>query len=208
MRTPTLAIAFLAVLLTACGGDTSDTGSSSSSATVIDLESSAAGFLNGLSSIDGTWNLYRDGALGISLKLPKTAAGIDGMAPVSASVDADGHLIIGTQGQPNPSWNITVKDVSAGQLDAFLKATFGQGCRAGARVPTRDPNTIKIELKGDDKPIGQSQCQGLMGNPVIFVSPAGKLAYWSLTQGAQFVSDAQGTKTYDVEMLESFRFLQ
>ncbi len=106
-------------------------------------------------------------------------------------------------------WEIVVWDVAAeDDLEALVDAVYGECFRVGEKTPGEGNEFIRVQVQGDGKPIEESTCL-LNGGYVFFYAPdLGKAATWLTGQSYHFPADAEYSKAYDSQMVESFQFIE
>jgi len=105
-------------------------------------------------------------------------------------------------------WAIVTSDVHDDEeLDAFIKARYGQGCSLGEKVPSKQEGVYDVAILGDGKALDQTLCPLNYGTVVKYYPEANKVVAWDTGQAYTFAADAGNTVTYDQEMIDSFRFL-
>jgi hypothetical protein len=106
------------------------------------------------------------------------------------------------------AWDIRVSTISSlGDLKAFVDEVFGECFSLGDMTTIADREILQVRVRGDEKPVEESQCL-LHGMYVLFYSPQyGRAAAWLTGQSVHFLSSPT-YDGYDQEMLDSFHFLQ
>lgn len=107
---------------------------------------------------------------------------------------------------------ITVKSVyNDKEIDEFIKSQMkkidGNYCGMN-KNPAKQNGVYDIEIKGDDKGLGESSCGINAAYMLKYYPTKNKIAYWLLGQEAHFFKDFQNLDSYDEEMADSFEFLE
>jgi hypothetical protein len=105
-------------------------------------------------------------------------------------------------------WEIVTREVhDDGELDAFIKSRYGTGCSLGEKLASGQDGAYDVRIQGDGKDLSETLCP-LNYATVIKYYPAGdKVVAWNLGQGPTFAADEAYSVVYDLQMVDSFRFL-
>lgn len=105
-----------------------------------------------------------------------------------------------------PGWDIIIKTINNDQeLDAFLKQEYGKGCSLDKKVDSAQSGVFDIEIKGDGKDLGETECPINYKTVVKYYPAKKKLAKWDIGQAYNF-SSPTSDENYDDEMTKSFLF--
>jgi hypothetical protein len=106
------------------------------------------------------------------------------------------------------AWKIVAGEVhDDAELEAFLKSQYGSGCSLGEKVASSQDGVYDIRIQGDGKDLGETQCP-LNRVLVVKYYPAGnRVVTWDRGQAPEFAADANYSRIYDQEMVNSFQFL-
>ncbi|MDB4979188.1 MAG: hypothetical protein JWM56_1374 [Candidatus Peribacteria bacterium] len=110
----------------------------------------------------------------------------------------------------NPvSWVIhraTVKNDA--DLDILFKKEFGVTCSVGEKSSLEQQGIYRIQLNGDGKSRGETQCDPGDRLQLIYVPEKQELFYWIMGNGITFEEGTNSdSKTYDKDMRNSFHVL-
>lgn len=105
------------------------------------------------------------------------------------------------------SWYIVIFDVkNEADLDSIIKDKMGSGCSYKSKIATSFENNYRVEINGDGKDLGSTNCPVNYANYIIYSPLVKKVAFWSLGQecniGLGFMSD----NCFDWEISNSFHF--
>lgn len=106
-----------------------------------------------------------------------------------------------------PVWMLSVTPIEdRAKLDAWVRLHYGPGCRVGELAPTRQEGVFDVLLEGDGKPLDQTECPLNYVYELLYQPSERRALSWELGQGPQFMADADGMLTYDMQMRDSVRF--
>lgn len=113
-------------------------------------------------------------------------------------------------GQPAPlfvpvNWHIIVAKVNNdNELDQFIKTSWGNGCKLGAK--TLQPNGVyNVKINGDGLDLSETKCPMNFALAFKYSPEFKKAATWGIGQDVTFYS-AENGDIYDEEMVNSFVF--
>ncbi len=105
-------------------------------------------------------------------------------------------------------WAILVEEVQGDEeLEAFLRARYGEGCSLGDKVDASQAGVFDIQIQGDGKDLAETACPINFGTVVKYYPEGGKVVAWNTGQAYTFAADANNQVTHDQEMIDSFLFL-
>jgi hypothetical protein len=110
-------------------------------------------------------------------------------------------------GNATYAWDIRVSAISSlGDLETLVDEVFGACFSLGDMTPLVDREMLRVRVRGDEKPVEESQCL-LNETYVFYYSPRhDRAAAWRTGQSIHFLS-SPAYDGYDQEMLDSFRFI-
>lgn len=91
------------------------------------------------------------------------------------------------------------------QIEQFIKFKFGSGCKLGAKKPSKISGIYDVEILGDGKDLGTTQC------PINFViktkynQPKGEIIIFNLGQDCNLIKNAK-YECSDSEVVDSLKF--
>ena len=107
-----------------------------------------------------------------------------------------------------PNWHIITANVSNDtDLENFIKANYGTGCKLGTKTLS-DNGTYDVRVEGDGLDLGETKC------PINFIlaikySPEfKKAATWAIGQSIVFAADKDFNNAYDSDIVSSFKFFK
>ncbi len=114
----------------------------------------------------------------------------------------------GSHGYPTP-WHIVIFDVKdMVELDKIIKTKLGSGCSYKNQIPMEFKGNYRVEINGDGKDLGETQCPVNYANYIIYSPDWGKVAFWSTGQECQIGLGFMAENCFDQEISESFHFFQ
>lgn len=111
----------------------------------------------------------------------------------------------------NPSyplpWHIVIFDVkNEADLDSLIKNKLGSGCSYKSKIATIFENNYRIEINGDGKDLGSTDCPVNYANYIIYNPLAEKIAFWSLGQECNIGLGFIYNNCFDLKIADSFHF--
>jgi hypothetical protein len=104
------------------------------------------------------------------------------------------------------NWHIiTQKVVDDTELEEFIKESYGTGCKLGTKTLTT-PGVYDVKVMGDGLDLDATKCPINFVLAVKYSPEFKKVATWGVGQGIVF-SSSDFKVTYDMEMVNSFKFL-
>jgi hypothetical protein len=116
------------------------------------------------------------------------------------------HQLVGEPPNATYSWDMRVSSISSVEdLELLIDQVFGECFSLGDMTPMEGSDMLVVKVRGDGKPVEESECL-LREMYAFFYSPRhGKAAAWRTGQSFHFPSSTH--EGYDPAMYESFTFL-
>lgn len=104
------------------------------------------------------------------------------------------------------NWHIVVAKVeNDSELEQFIKASWGTGCKLGAKTKTAN-GTYDVRVTGDGLDLEATKCPINFALAFKYSPEFKKAATWAMGQDITF-SFAEYKQTYDEEIVNSFKFI-
>ncbi len=109
---------------------------------------------------------------------------------------------------PTP-WNITIFEAEdENDLDRVIKEKLGSGCSYKTKINTNFSENYRVEINGDGKDLGSTNCPVNYANYIIYSPVNKKVAFWSLGQECNIGLGFIYPNCFDLQISESFHFFE
>lgn len=109
---------------------------------------------------------------------------------------------------PTP-WNITIFEAEdENDLDRVIKEKLGSGCSYKTKINTNFSKNYRVEINGDGKDLGSTNCPVNYANYIIYSPENKKVAFWSLGQECNIGLGFIYPNCFDLQISESFHFFE
>ena len=106
------------------------------------------------------------------------------------------------------SWRFVIESAANdSELESFLQDRYGSGCSLGDQEPTSQAGVFDVKILGDGKDLGETACPLNYATEVRYYPAKNKVIAWDLGQAFTFAVDADYMDAYDLQMVDSFRFV-
>ncbi|HPN81574.1 MAG TPA: hypothetical protein PK412_03465 [bacterium] len=104
-------------------------------------------------------------------------------------------------------WHIVVFDVeNETDLDLLIKNKLGSGCSFKSKIATSFANNYRVEIDGDGKDLGSTNCPVNYANYIIYSPVVKKVAFWSIGQECNIGLGFGYDNCWDGKIADSFHF--
>lgn len=105
-------------------------------------------------------------------------------------------------------WHIVILEAKNEQeLDEVIKQKLGSGCSYKDKIATDFDNNYRIEIDGDGKDLGSTNCPVNYANFIIYNPTQNKVAFWGMGQECQIGLGFGYDNCFDLNIANSFHFI-
>ncbi|MCF7795874.1 hypothetical protein K9M42_02170 [Patescibacteria group bacterium] len=106
-------------------------------------------------------------------------------------------------------WNIVIFEAEdENDLDRVIKEKLGSGCSYKTKIDTNFSENYRVEINGDGKDLGSTNCPVNYANYIIYSPVNKKVAFWSLGQECNIGLGFIYPNCFDFQISESFHFFE